>query len=130
MIDPLERALIEAVLQKLDSDTAGMVKKQLSKVSHILRNDETRSSEDLFRRAVWLFVRFRSKQKLFPQHESVELAVVDFRVGKVNLKAKFSALFGELFAITYSKNVKGYRGSTDISILSVDTSVTPTDAWS
>ncbi len=130
LIDPLERVLIEAVLQKLDSETARIMKKQLSEISHIMRNDETRSSEDLFRRAVWLFVSFTSKEKLIPQHESADFAVVEFRVGKVNVKAKFSALFGELFAITYSKNVKCYRGSKEVSILSVDTSITPTDAWS
>lgn len=129
LIDPLERVLIEAVLEKLDSDTARIMRKQLSDISHILRNDETRSSEDLLRRAVWLFVRFKSKEKLIPEHESADFAVVDFRVGKVNVRAKFSALFGELFAITYSKNVKSYRGSTEVSIISVDTSVTPTTAW-
>lgn len=130
LIDPLERVLIEAVLEKLDSDTARIMRKQLSDISHIFRNDETRSSEDLFRRTVWLFVSFTSKEKLIPQHESADFAVVDFRVGKVKVRAKFSALFGELFAITYSKNVKSYRGSTEVSILSVDTSVTPTNAWS
>jgi hypothetical protein len=130
LIDPLERALIDAVLQKLDRETAGIMRKQLSEISHIMRNDETRSSEDLFRRAVWLFVRFKSKEKLIPQHDSADFAVVEFRVGKVNVKAKFSALFGELFSRTYSKNVKSYRGSKEISILSVDTSITPTDAWS
>jgi hypothetical protein len=117
---PMERKIVNVALDSIHPDTASVLRDQLLSVCQIDRNDSTGSSEDILRRFVWLFFRIKPRRLVNSEFADINFCTVTFKVDKTEVTAKLSTLNGLFFDISYSKNVRKFRSSDNISIVSVD----------
>lgn len=120
---PLEKELVTLALNSVDRDTSDSIRDQLNSIWQIDRNDSIRSSEDIFRRFVWVFFRIKPRRTIFPEHSSVSFCTITFRLDNKEIIARLSTLNVLLFDISYSKNVRALRGRNDIEVTSIDTTL-------